>query len=224
MSEFEVLPALDEARAMPEVPSGRRAFFDTWSRFYDAAPAQWALYRPVHEAVLAELRTQPVRRVLDVGCGTGILTARTGALLSGLVCGLDLSFGMLEQATGRRVGPWVQANAVRLPAGNESVDAVVSTEAFHWFADHDAVLREFRRVLVPGGRIIVAVVNPRSAGAARMAQRWFARAGQPAYWPTRAEMRTRVEGAGLRVRRQRPVLRVFGLSFPTVVTVAQRTE
>jgi ubiquinone/menaquinone biosynthesis C-methylase UbiE len=210
--------------SVPEAPGTRRAFFDIWSRFYDAPPAQWMLYRPVHEAVLAELRTQPVRSVLDVGCGTGILTARTGALLSGLVCGFDLSFGMLEHATRRRVGPWVQANAVRLPVRSESADAVVSTEAFHWFTDHDAVLREFRRVLVPGGRIIVAVVNPRSVAAARMAQNWFARAGQPAYWPTRAEMRARVEAAGLRVRRQSPVLRVFGLSFPTVVTVAQRTE
>jgi ubiquinone/menaquinone biosynthesis C-methylase UbiE len=209
---------------VPEVPRARRAFFDVWSRFYDAPPAQWMVYRPVHEAVLAELRTEPVRRVLDVGCGTGILTARIGALLNGLVCGFDLSFGMLEQATRRRVGPWVQADAVRLPVRDESADAVVSTEAFHWFRDHDAALREFRRILVPGGRIVVAVVNPRSATAARMAQNWFARAGQPAYWPTRAEMRARVEAAGFRVRRQSPVLRVFGLSFPTVITVAHRTE
>jgi ubiquinone/menaquinone biosynthesis C-methylase UbiE len=207
-----------------EVPRARRTFFDIWSRFYDAPPAQWMVYRPVHEAVLAELRTQPVRRVLDVGCGTGILTARAGALLSGLVCGFDLSFGMLEQATRRRLGPWVQADAVRLPARSESADAVISTEAFHWFSDHDAVLREFRRVLVPGGRMILAVVNPRGVAAARMAQNLFARAGQPAYWPTRAEMRARVEAAGLRVHRQSPVLRVFGLSFPTVVTVAHRTE
>ncbi len=209
---------------MPEVPSARRAFFDVWSRVYDAPPVQWAVYRPVHEAVLAELRTQPVRRVLDVGCGTGILTARTGALLSGLVCGFDLSYGMLGQATRRRVGPWVQADAVRLPVRSESADAVVSTEAFHWFADHDAVLREFRRVLVPGGRIIVALLNSRSVLAARVAQNWFARAGQPAYWPTRAEMRARVEEAGLRVRRQSSVLRVFGVSLPTVVTVAHRPE
>jgi ubiquinone/menaquinone biosynthesis C-methylase UbiE len=198
--------------------------FDVWSHVYDAPPVQWALYRPVHEAVLAELRRQPVRRVLDVGCGTGILTTRIGARVSGLVCGLDLSFGMLEQASRRRVGPWVQTDAVRLPLGSESADAVISTEAFHWFTDHPAVLREFRRVLVPGGRVIVAVVNPRSVTAARLAQKWFARAGQPAHWPTRPEMRASVEAAGLRVGRQSPVLRVFGLSFPTVVTVAYRTD
>lgn len=200
----------------------RRAFFDLWSRIYDAPPAQWAIYRPVHQVVLGELRSRRVRRLLDVGCGTGILTARTGDVVDGLVCGLDLSFGMLEQATHRRTGPWLQADAVRLPVRAGSVDAVVSTEAFHWFDDHDAVLGEFRRVLVPGGRTIVAVVNPRSTAAARVAHTWFARAGQPAYWPTRAEMRSRMEAAGFRVVRQRPVPRLFGVTVPTVVTVAER--
>jgi ubiquinone/menaquinone biosynthesis C-methylase UbiE len=205
-----------------ELPVARRAFFDLWSRFYDVPLAQWAIYRPVHEAVLAELSLRPVRRLLDVGCGTGILTARAVRAVDGLVCGFDLSLGMLEQATRRRDGPWVQGDAVKLPVRTGTVDVVLSTEAFHWFSDHDAVLREFRRVLVPGGRVIVAVVNPRSAAAARLAHNWFSRAGQPAQWPTRAEMRARVEAAGLRVCRQRAVARVFGLSFPTVVTVAER--
>jgi ubiquinone/menaquinone biosynthesis C-methylase UbiE len=201
----------------------RRAFFDLWSRFYDAPLAQWAIYRPVHHAVLAELRHRPARRLLDVGCGTGILTARSVEAVDGLACGFDFSLGMLEQAANRLHGSWVQADAGRLPVRTASADVVVSTEAFHWFGDHDAVLREFHRVLVPGGRIIVAVVNPRTAAAARVAHDWFSRAGQPAHWPTRAEMRARVEAAGLRVRHQRAVPRVFAVSFPTVVTVAERS-
>lgn len=207
---------------MAELPPARRAFFDLWSRFYDVPLAQWAIYRPVHEIVLAELSSRPVRCLLDVGCGTGILTARAAHVVGGLVCGFDLSLGMLEQATSRRGGPWVQGDAVHLPVRDGTADAIVSTEAFHWFSDHDAVLREFRRVLVPGGRVIVAVVNPRSPAAACLARRWFTRAGQPAHWPTRPEMRAGVEAAGLRVCRQRAVARVFGLSFPTVVTVAER--
>jgi ubiquinone/menaquinone biosynthesis C-methylase UbiE len=162
--------------------------------------------------------------VLDVGCGTGILTSRLGSELSGLVCGFDLSFGMLQQAARRRVGPWVQADAVRLPVRDESVDAIVSTEAFHWFTDHDAALREFHRVLVPGGRMIVAFVNPRTRAAGRAVRALSSRAGQPAYWPTQGEMRDRVEAAGLRVRRQSRVVRVFGMSLPTVMTVAERTH
>ena len=209
---------------MPGPPVHHRAFFDLWSRVYDVPIVQWTVYRPVHQAVLAELRAEPARRVLDVGCGTGILTASAGGVVDGLVCGFDLCFGMLERATHRRVGPWVEANALALPVRAEAADVVVSTEAFHWFSDHDAALREFRRVLVPGGRLIVAVVNPRAGALARAAGEWFARAGQPAYWPTRSEMRARVEAAGFSVRRQRPVVRLFGVSFPTVVTVARRTE
>ena len=207
----------------PELPAGR-AFFDLWSRVYDVPVVQWAIYRPAQQAVLAELRSRPVRRVLDVGCGTGILTAQAAAVVDGLVCGFDLSLGMLRQASSRRAGPWVEADAVALPVRPGTADAVLSTEAFHWFGDHDAVLREFRRVLAPGGRLIVAVVNPRSAALARTAGEWFSRAGQPASWPTRAEMRARVESAGFSVCSQRPVLRLFGVSFPTVVTVAERTD
>ena len=209
---------------MPEQSRYRQAFFDLWSRVYDAPPVQWAIYRPVHGAVLEELRALQARRVLDVGCGTGILTAQMGSDIGGLVCGCDLSRGMLEQATHRRAGPWVQADAASLPVRSGSVDAVVSTEAFHWFADHDVALREFHRALVPGGRMLVAFVNPSSQGPARAARTWSSMAGQSAYWPTRREMRARVEAAGFRVCTQRRVIRIFGVAFPTVLTVAERLE
>ena len=68
---------------MPGEARYRQAFFDLWSRVYDAPPVQWAIYRPVHGAVLEELRALQARRVLDVGCGTGILTARIGSDIGG---------------------------------------------------------------------------------------------------------------------------------------------
>lgn len=207
---------------MPEASKSHRAFFDLWSRVYDARPVQWAVYRPVHEAVLAELRAPPARGVLDVGCGTGILTSRLASVLSGLVCGCDLSLGMLRQASRRRVGPWVQADALRLPVRDRSLEAVVSTESFHWFTDHDAVLRELHRVVVPGGRVLVALINVRTGAMSRAAHTWSSRAGQPAHWPTQKEMRSRLEAAGFDVRRQQRVLRIFGVMVPTILTVAVR--
>lgn len=48
-----------------------RSFFDLWSHVYDLPVVQWAIYRPVQEAVLGELRRPLARRILDVGCGTG---------------------------------------------------------------------------------------------------------------------------------------------------------
>ena len=117
----------------------RRSLFDLWSRVYDLAPVQWAIYRPVQEAVLRELRRPPAHRILDVGCGTGILTERLARELDAeLVCGCDFSIGMLDQAVARRSGPWVQSDAQQLPVAGGTVDVVVSTESFHWFPDPDA--------------------------------------------------------------------------------------
>jgi ubiquinone/menaquinone biosynthesis C-methylase UbiE len=150
---------------------GRRAFFDVWSRVYDLPPIQAAIYHPVHDAVLGELRSHPAPRILDVGCGTGDLTARLHAeLTTDLVAGCDFSAGMLEQAAARtRAVRWLQGDATRLPFNDASFDAVLSTEAFHWFPDPDAALREFHRVLGPGGRLMVALVNVRVPTTSRLA-------------------------------------------------------
>ena len=198
----------------------RAGFFDLWSRFYDLPPVQAAVYRPVHQTVLRELRAAAPGRVLDVGCGTGILTARlAGELEAELVAGCDFSLGMLEQARDRATGVgWCQGDALRLPVRDRSVDAVVSTEAFHWFPDHDAALAEMARVLVPNGTAVVALVNVRRKATSELMHGGSQALGQPAWWPTRAEMRERFEGAGFVGVRQRRVLRVAGMVLPTIVT------
>jgi ubiquinone/menaquinone biosynthesis C-methylase UbiE len=209
---------------MPADDGPRQWFFDVWSRFYDLPPVQRAIYRPVQDAVLAELRRASARRVVDVGCGTGLLTGRFGEELGAeLVCGCDFSLGMLQQAAARgRGGAWVQADALRLPLRGSTVDAVVSTESFHWFPDQDAAMAEFHRVLAPGGRFVVAMVNPSAATLARSAHRVSTALGEPARWPTREELREGLERAGFEVERQRRVMRVSGLLFPPIVTVARR--
>jgi ubiquinone/menaquinone biosynthesis C-methylase UbiE len=206
---------------MAESRGPRRAFFDVWSRVYDLAPVQAAIYHPVHDAVLDDLRSHPAPRILDVGCGTGDLTARLRAQLQAdLVAGCDFSAGMLEQAAARtRAVHWLQSDAARLPFRDASFEAVVSTEAFHWFPDPDAALREFHRVLSPGGRVLVALINVRVPTTSRLAHAGSQALGQPARWPTRAEMADRVQAAGLTVERQRRILRLGGLILPTVLTV-----
>jgi ubiquinone/menaquinone biosynthesis C-methylase UbiE len=199
----------------------RRAFFDIWSRVYDLPPVQAAIYHPVHDAVLGELRSHPAARILDVGCGTGDLTARLQAeLATNLVAGCDFSAGMLEQAAARtRAVRWLQADATRLPFMDASFEAVVSTEAFHWFPDPDAALREFHRVLSPGSKLLVALVNVRVPATSRLAHAGSRALGQPAHWPTRAEMADRLRHAGFTVGHQNRVLRLGGLLLPTVLTV-----
>ena len=143
-------------------PGPDQFFFDLWSRFYDAPLVQRITYRPEHDAVLKRLRGTAPGRVLDIACGTGLLGARIGRELPGTrVVGCDFSRGMLEQAARQgRLDCLVQGSALELPFEGGAFDAVVTTEAFHWFPDQAQALREFRRVLAPGGRILVSLVNP----------------------------------------------------------------
>ena len=202
-----------------------RRFFDLWSLFYDLEIVQRLTYRPVHDAVLRGLRRSGCRRVLDVGCGTGLLAARIRRELDGAqAVGCDFSRGMLHRAAAHEPGaPWVQGDALRLPFRAGSFDAVVSSESFHWFPDPAAALAEFHRALAPGGRAFIALVNPpveAVSRATRSASRWL---GEPLQWPTRRRMRERLGAAGFRVERQERIFRVpMGLLLPPVLTVARR--
>jgi ubiquinone/menaquinone biosynthesis C-methylase UbiE len=207
-------------------PAGpHRRFFDLWARVYDLPWVQRLTYRPEHEAVLRRLGALGPRRVLDLGCGTGILAARTQGLLPGAtVVGCDFSRGMLARAAAR--GPalrWVQGDALRLPFASGAFDAAVSTEAFHWFPDPHAALRELHRVLARRGRLLVALVNPPAEWISRATHEASRLAGEPFDWPTRARMRERVEAAGFRVEEQARILRLpVPFLLPTVLTVATR--
>jgi len=200
-------------------------FFDLWSRVYDAPLVQRLTYRPVQNAVLQELRVGPPGRVLDVGCGTGLLAARIHRELQpAATVGCDFSQGMLRQAArGDSELPWVRGNALRLPFRDGSFDAVVSTEAFHWFPDQDAALAEFFRVLAPKGRLLVALINPRAAWLSRATRLGSKLIREPLRWPTREQLHRQIEAVGFRVAAQNTVFRLpTPLLLPCVLTVAAR--
>ncbi|HEV7465018.1 MAG TPA: class I SAM-dependent methyltransferase [Candidatus Dormibacteraeota bacterium] len=191
--------------------------FDRAAHLYDTAALQRALYRPAHDSVVAELRAAGSRRVLDVGCGTGILAARIGEDGRGArVLGCDLSMGMLRRAAARVRGAWVQGDALRLPLRDGALDAVVSTQAFHFLPDRRAALAEFHRVLRPGGLLVIAMVNPRTLAISRLMSRAGTRILGAGSWPTRAELRDEVASSGFDVRAQRGARDLAH----TVVTVA----
>ena len=198
-------------------------FFDAWSFVYDLPPVQRAVYRPPHDAVLGALRELPRGRVLDVGCGTGQLAARIRRELHGRrVVGCDFSHGMLRHARARDVRiPWVQGDAGQLPFRDATFDAIVSTEAFHWFPDPGRALAEFRRVLRPGGRLLLALVNPRFALTGRVVELVARGLGEPFRWPTRNELGAELLKAGFQVDAQARVFRFPGLVvLPVVLTTA----
>ncbi|PRX50895.1 methyltransferase family protein [Prauserella shujinwangii] len=102
------------------------------------------------------------RRILDAGCGAGALAAALrdrGAV----VTGIDASAGMLELAR-RRLGADADlrvADLARpLPFPDGAFDDVVASLVLHYLEDWGPVLTELRRVLAPGGRLLVSVDHP----------------------------------------------------------------
>jgi len=136
-----------------------------WQAQIDAANAYEALFVPALfgqwvPTVADSAHIRPGQRVLDVACGTGTLAreilARTGP--GGRVVGIDPVPGML--AVAKQLAPgveWLEGVAESLPFPGEVFDAVVSQFGLMFFSDRCQALREMRRVLLPEGRIVVAV-------------------------------------------------------------------
>jgi demethylmenaquinone methyltransferase / 2-methoxy-6-polyprenyl-1,4-benzoquinol methylase len=96
-------------------------------------------------------------RVLDLCCGTGDMAfalRRQAGRARPLILGADFSHPMLQCAAEKSAGTalnWVEADALRLPLPDASLDLVTTAFGFRNLADYDAGLREIARVLRPGG-------------------------------------------------------------------------
>ncbi len=142
--------------------------FEAISADYDAVQDDWyaTLDSRLEELIVATLgRNLEGRLVLDVGCGTGLYSlklARRGAK----VLGLDPARGLVAQAR-RKARQWGVRGAAfgvgvaeALPVADGCADAVVCCgSVFAFVQDPAAALREFYRVLKPGGRLIFDAEN-----------------------------------------------------------------
>ena len=120
---------------------------------------RWSFYigATIRET-LARIDLQPDDRVLDVGCGTGVLLEALSNTTSGAqLAGVDPSADMLAVARERFDGTIVlkQSHAEKLPFPDEVFDVVISTNAFHYFRNPLGALQEMYRVLAPNGRIAI---------------------------------------------------------------------
>lgn len=97
--------------------------------------------------------------VVDVGCGTGVLTRRLRERFEpdARIVGVDPNEGMLAVARRADGIEWVHGFAEDLPFGDQSFDAAVSQFALMFFDDRRRALEEVRRVTRPGGRVAIAV-------------------------------------------------------------------
>ncbi len=138
-------------------PGGDVRFeYDKLAPRYDR---RWSRY--VAASTRETLQRLPIvarARILDVGCGTGeLMSAIQARYRDAVITGVDLSQEMLRVAAEKlgSTGQVVHADAHHLPFADAAFDIVTSVSAFHYLHTPDRVLVEARRVLKPGGRLVV---------------------------------------------------------------------
>jgi trans-aconitate methyltransferase len=158
------------------------------------------------KGVVELLAAKPGEQILDLGCGTGTLTAEiagTGAH----VVGVDRSPEMVEEARRKFPDLRFEVCDARVVTFSREFDAVFSNAALHWIPDAARVVEGVSRALKPGGRFVAEfggkgnVRNVVSALEISLTQFGISDDGaNPWYYPSIAEYSTLLETHGLEVR------------------------
>jgi trans-aconitate 2-methyltransferase len=120
--------------------------------------------RPFWDLAALVERDRPIRRAVDLGCGTGDLTAALGAELGvEQMVGVDSSPAMLAEADTRAArGLRFERGDIAGWTGDGDLDLVFSNAALQWVPDHVAVVTRWWAALRPGGQLAVQI--PANAG------------------------------------------------------------
>lgn len=155
-----------DPHASPDKPSKVRAMFAAIARSYDLNNRLHSFGRDQawRRRAVREAGVRYADRVLDVACGTGDLTHLFAKSKAAVVVGLDFTREMLEIARSKRdrLRPefaskvdYVEGDATKLPFADASFDVVSIAFGLRNVGEPKTALREFARVLRPGGRLIV---------------------------------------------------------------------
>ena len=135
------------------------------AELYERIPARYIL-GPWAPLLVSAAQVTPGDRVLDVACGTGVVTriAAQRAGRTGRAVGVDLNPGMI--AVAKSLPPpdgvpveWLERNALDLQLKDASFDVVLCQQGVQFFPDKLLALKEMRRVLAGGGRLAFSVWN-----------------------------------------------------------------
>lgn len=199
--------------------------WDRVARLYDL---QLPLERAALRLAVEMAEVEPEDRALDLGCGTGgVLSELAGRRAAPRAAvGVDPSARMLARVPPLPAG-WrlVRAEASALPFGDRSFDLVTAAYLLHLLdaGGRAGALREARRVLRPGGRLVaVTVAPPRSERLARAIDRGFraVRAGGPLAGLRPLDPTAELRAAGFAVHGRRRTAR----GYPSLIVAARLSE
>jgi ubiquinone/menaquinone biosynthesis C-methylase UbiE len=133
-----------------------------------------AIASPLARALVAFAALQPGERVLDIAGGTGVVTRLAAEQVGdGDIAGVDVNPGMLEiarGASGDTAIEWHKASAEELPFEDGTFDVVLCQMGLQFIPDRPGALREMRRVLSDGGRVVLNLPGPTPAPLAALEQ------------------------------------------------------
>ena len=170
-----------------------------------------ALYDQKHSFVyeygkdlLALLHPQPGKTILDVGCGTGHLTAQIAAA-GASITGLDSSAAMIEQAQAAYPNlEFIHADATNFSFA-EPFDAVFSNATLHWISEAEAAVKCMAQALKPGGKLVVEfggknnIANIMDALGEALTELGIAGMSRAMYFPSIGEYAPWLEKYGLEI-------------------------
>ena len=104
---------------------------------------------------------EPGGTLIDIGGGTGALAAKLSRELECEVIVMDPTPEMIQYVPSEPKVHAVLGSAEQMPLEDDSADAVIVSDAFHHFRDQDGAASEMRRVIRPGGGIVVLELDPR---------------------------------------------------------------
>jgi ubiquinone/menaquinone biosynthesis C-methylase UbiE len=118
-------------------------------------------FRVLQKRLISLVNPRPGTRLLDIGCGTGWAVRYAASLLGGRgrFHGIDISSVMIEKAVRNNPYPasvfFLEADSAKLAFDNNFFDTIICTNSFHHYLNPLKALREFLRVLAPGGRVYI---------------------------------------------------------------------
>jgi demethylmenaquinone methyltransferase/2-methoxy-6-polyprenyl-1,4-benzoquinol methylase len=164
--------------AEAQKPDFVNRLFDRGAQYYDGV-VSWGFFGTGGQYRRAALRQHGLRpglRLLDVGCGTGLVAVEAARVLGSaenITC-LDPSAGMLSVAKSKLNAQFVQGRAEEIPLPDGSFDFLTMGYALRHVATLEQAFREYHRVLAQGGKVLLLeITKPSNKVGATMLKFYF---------------------------------------------------